>query len=103
MEMSSTFWIPDIINWWFQQEETHSKYADLSNVVHNTFPIIPHGVGVEVSFSLGRDSIGWWQSKTTGETLCGKVVITQFAQANNGIWQALTRNSIPQTQKMTAK
>jgi hypothetical protein len=69
MEISSTFWIPDITDWWRQQEETHSKYADLSNVVRDIFSIIPHGVGVESSFSLGRDVIGWRQSKTTGETL----------------------------------
>jgi len=25
MEISSTFWLPDITDWWRQQEETHSK------------------------------------------------------------------------------
>ena len=69
MEISSTFWIPDIPDWWRQQEETHSKYADLSNVARDIFSIIPHGVGVEASFSLGRDVIGWRQSQTTGKTL----------------------------------
>jgi len=59
MEISSTFWFPDITDWWSQQEETHSKYANLSNVACNIFSIIPHGVGVEASFSLGRDVIGW--------------------------------------------
>jgi len=53
MEISSTFWIRDIADWGRQQEETHSKYADLSNVARNIFSIIPHGVGVEASFSLG--------------------------------------------------
>jgi len=53
MEISSTFWIPDIAEWWRQQEETHSKYAHLSNVARDIFSIIPHGVGVEASFSLG--------------------------------------------------
>jgi hypothetical protein len=85
MEISSTFWIPDITNWWQQQEETHSKYADISKVVRDMFSIIPHGVGVEASFSLGRDVIGWRQSKTTGETLREKVIVRQFARANNGI------------------
>jgi hypothetical protein len=83
MEISSTFWIPDITYWWRQPEETHSKYADLSNVVRNIFSMIPHGVGVEASFSLGRDVIGWRQSETTGETLRGKVVVRQFARGNN--------------------
>jgi hypothetical protein len=85
MESSSTCWIPDITDWWRQQEETHSKYADLSNVARDIFSIIPHRVRVETSFSLGRDVIGWRQSKTTGETLREKVIVRQFARANNGI------------------
>jgi len=85
MEISSTFWLPDITDWWRQQQETHSKYADLSNVAHDIFSIISHGVGVEASFSLRRDVIGWRQSKTTGETLCKKVVVRQFVRANNGL------------------
>jgi hypothetical protein len=79
MEISSTFWIPDISDWWRQQEETHSNYADLSNVAHDIFSVILHGVGVEANFSLGRDVIGWRQSKTTGDTLPEKVIVTQFA------------------------
>jgi len=85
MEICSTFWIPDITDWWRQQEETHSKYANLSNVAREIFSIILHGVGVEASFSLGRDVIGWRQSKTTGRTVREKVVIRQFDRANNGI------------------
>jgi hypothetical protein len=85
MEISSTFWIPDITDWWRQQEETHSNCADLSNVACDIFSIIPHTVGVEASFSLGRDVIGWRQSKTTGDTLRENVIVWQFARANNGI------------------
>jgi len=85
MEISSALWIPDITDWWRQQKETHSKCADLSNVARDIFPIIPHGVGVEASFSLGQDVIGWRQSKTTGGTLREKVVVKQLARANNGI------------------
>ena len=85
MEISSTFWILDITNWWRQQEETHSKYADLSNVACDIFSIIPHGVRVEASFFLGRDVIGWRQSKTTHKTLREKVVVREFARANNGV------------------
>jgi hypothetical protein len=76
MEISSTFWILDITDWWRQAEELHSRYyADLSNVACNVFYIIPHCVGVVASFSLGRDGIGWRQSKTTGKTLSEKVVV----------------------------
>jgi len=85
MEISSTFRIADITDWWRQQEEMHSKYANLSNVARNIFTIIPHGVRVEASFSLSRDVIGWRQVKTTHETLGKKVIVRQFARANNGI------------------
>jgi hypothetical protein len=79
MMISTTFCILDITDWWRQLEEQHSKYADLSNVARDIFSIIPHGVGVEARFSLGRDDIGWRQSKTTGETVHEKVVVRQFA------------------------
>jgi hypothetical protein len=85
MEISRTFWIPDIPDWWRKQHETHSKYADLSNDACDIFSIIPCGVGVEASFSHSRDVIGWRQSKTTGETLRKKGVVRQFARANNRI------------------
>jgi hypothetical protein len=61
MEISSTYWLPDIIDWWPQHENTHPKYAYLSNVLCDIFWIIPHGVRVESSCSLGRDVIGWRQ------------------------------------------
>jgi len=85
MEISSTLWSPDISHSWHQQEDTHSKYADLSNVERKICCIIPHDVGVEARFSLGQDVIGWWQSKTTRETLRKKVIIRQFARANDRI------------------
>jgi hypothetical protein len=68
-----------------QHEEKHSKHADLSNVAHNIVSIIPHSVGVEASYSHGRDVIGWRQSKTTGQTLREKIIVRQFACNNNAI------------------
>jgi hypothetical protein len=47
--------------------------------------VIPHGVGVEVRFSLCRDVIDWRQSTTTGNTLREQVVVREFVPANNGI------------------
>jgi len=85
MEIRSTFWLPDKTDWCHQQEEAHTKYADLSNVAPYIFSIIRDVVGVEASFSLGKDVIGWRQSKTTGITLCDNVVVRQFARANIGI------------------
>ena len=61
------------------------KYPDRCNVARAIFFIIPHGLAVEASSSLGRDVIGGRQSKTTGEAFCQKVVVRQFARANNGI------------------
>jgi hypothetical protein len=83
IDISSTFSLLDITDWRRQHKDTHSKYADLSNVAHDIFSIIPHCVGVEASFSLGRDVIRWRQSKTTGVTLHKTVVVRQFAQANS--------------------
>jgi hypothetical protein len=54
-------------------------------VARDIFSIIPHGVGVEASCSLGRDVISWRQSKTTDETIPKKVLVRQLAQANNRI------------------
>jgi len=85
IEISITFWLPDITNWWYQQGETNSKYANLFNVAHDIFSILPHGLGVEARFSVGRDVIWWRQSKPTGETLCKKVIVRQYVWANNGI------------------
>jgi len=86
MEISSTFWWPHITEWWRQWEETHSKSGRIFNVGRNILSIIPHGVGVEASFCLGKDEIGWRQSRTTGETLPTMVVVMQFAWAHNGIF-----------------
>jgi len=85
MEISSTFWLPDITNWWHQQQQIHSKYSDLSNKAHDIFPIISHLVRVEASFSIAQDVISWWQSKITGKTLREKVIVRQFAWDNNSM------------------
>jgi len=85
MESSSTFWLLDITDWWHQQEEKHPQYANLSIVAEDIFPIIPHGVGVEASISLGWDIIGWRQSKATGGMPWEIVAVRQFAWANNAI------------------
>ena len=85
MEISSTFWLPEITEWWRQLADTHSQYADLSNLSGNIFSIIRHAVAVGASFCLCRDVISWRQSTTTGETLCEKVLVRQYSQANKVI------------------
>jgi len=86
MEISSTFWLPDITDWWQRQEETHSKYADLSYMACDIFSIILQLVGVEASNSLGQDVSGWRESETSGETLHEHVVVKQFSEANSGLY-----------------
>jgi hypothetical protein len=85
MGIGRTLWIRDIPDWWPQQEETNSKYANLSNLPPDIISIIPHVVGVEASFSLGLHVISWRQSKTIRKTLHEKVIVRQVARANNGI------------------
>jgi len=85
MEISRTFWLPDITDWWRKQEETHSKYADICNLARDIFSIVSQDVGVETSFSHRQDVIGWTQSKTTGGTLHEEVVLRHFTRANNGL------------------
>jgi hypothetical protein len=51
-------------------------YADLSNVACDIFSIIPPGIRVEACCSLGRDVVGWRQSKNMGETLFDEVVVS---------------------------
>jgi len=60
-------------------------YASISNVARDIFSFLPHGVGVEASASLGRDVIGWRQSKTTGLSHRENDIVKQFARANNEI------------------
>jgi hypothetical protein len=62
-----TFLLPDITGWWRQLEGTQSRYPELSNMARDILSIIPHEVGVEVRFYLGRDVIGWRQSSLPGE------------------------------------
>jgi len=103
MEMSRIFWIHDITDWWPQQGQTHSKCTDLTNVARDIFSIIPYGVGVEASFSLGRDVINRRQSPTTGETHRENIVVWQFAQANDRILASTDLELDTTTQKTTRK
>jgi len=82
-EISSTISLPHITDCSRKQEETHSIYANFWSVACDIFSIIPHAIGVEASFSLARDVIGWSQWKTTGETLVEGVVVRQCARANH--------------------
>jgi len=60
-------------------------YADLTTVTHDIFSIISHCVVVKARFSVGKNVIGWRQSKTTGQTLCETVIVREFPWAYNGL------------------
>jgi len=85
MEISSTFSIPDITDWWEQQEERHSKCADGCNVVGERSSIIPDGFGADSGCSLWQDDIDWRQSNNEGKSLCENVIGRQCARAHIGI------------------
>jgi len=85
MKISNILWLPDITDWWRQQEETYSMYTDLSNVAYGIFSSMPHAVGVEVIFSQGEDLIGWRQSKSTGEPLWEKGIVRHYSHNMNRI------------------
>jgi len=87
MEIRITFWIPDITNRWRKQEETHSTYTDLSNVIDDIFSFMPLAIGVEASFSVVWDDIVWRESKTTRETIREKVIVRQSTRGNSMILQ----------------
>jgi len=91
-EITSPFWLSDNTNWWYQQEETLSKYADLSIVERGIMPIKPHCVGVGASFSFGRDMVGWRQSKTIGEALRETRVVKLYSRAYN--WTLAVDNPV---------
>jgi hypothetical protein len=82
---TDAFWYPDVLLWWKEQLDLHTEYAILAQVARDVFSVMPHGVGVEASFSLGRDVIGWRQGKTSGTTLRDKVVVRQYARASSGV------------------
>jgi len=103
MENSSTFCLLDISDWWRQQEETHSKYADISNEVRDTVPIIPHGVGVEASFSLAEMLLAGGCQKPHAKPFAKKSLSGSSLEPIMGFLQALTQNWILQTQRTTRK
>lgn len=84
-EITASFWYPDVAGWWLKQETTMGEFRDLAKMARDIFSVMPHGVGVEASFSLGRDVISWRQSRTNGITLQHKVVVRQWARSNNGL------------------
>jgi len=89
MVIGSPSRLADITDWGRQQEETHSKYADLSNVARNIFSSTTHGIRVRAGLSLWRDIIGGRQSETTGERHQEKVVAKQFTLGNTGILEGV--------------
>lgn len=79
MEYSSTNWIPEISDWWHQEEETYPKYTNLSNVAQDILSIIPHVVAVEASVSHRQDVISRRESITIWETLDQNLAVRQVA------------------------
>ena len=103
MEISSTFRLPDITDWWRQEEETHQKYTDRSNVARDIFSVIPHGVGVEASFPLAEMLLAGGSQNPQARPFAKMSLYCSLLEPITGFWQAPTRNWIQQTQKLTRK
>jgi len=103
MENTCTFSIPDITDWWCQQKDMHSKYANTSNMACDMFSIIPHCVGVEAGFSHVRNIIAWSQSKTTGHAVRKMSLLGTLLEPIMVFWQAITQHRIQSTNKTTLK
>ena len=86
VEICRTYWIPDIIDWWRQYDETHPKYTDFSNVAREIISISPHGVRVEAGSSSGRDVMSWRQSNITGETIHKNVMVGSLLEPITRFW-----------------
>jgi hypothetical protein len=69
MEIRSTFWMLEITDCWWQQEEPHSKYVHHSDAVQYIFSITPHSVPADASFLFEPEVIGGRHIITTGETI----------------------------------
>ena len=68
-QLTAAIWKPDVAAYCREQEVSCMEYAPLARMACDVFSVIPHGVGVEASFSLGRDVLGWRQCRTSGDTL----------------------------------
>src|SRR5205085_11731697 len=77
-EITASFWYSDVGGWWLKQETSMGEYRDLAKMARDIFSVMPHGVGVESSFCLGRDVIEWRQCRTTG------VILQQKVDGGNG-------------------
>ena len=84
-ELTAAFWKPDVAAYWQEHEDSCTEYAPLARMARDVFSVIPHGIGVEASFSLGCDVLGWRQCRTSGDMLQKKVIVRQFSRSNPGI------------------
>jgi hypothetical protein len=97
MEISSTFWIQDITDWWHQQEDTHSNYVDLSNVARNIFSIVPHAVAVEADLPLAKMLLAVGSQEPQARPIAKMILEGSAHKPITGLWQPLSQSLIPQT------
>lgn len=81
--ISYTLWLPDITDWWHQQEKTDSINAALSDMARDIFCIILNGLGVKAIFHLGPDVNGRAESNPTRVMIQENDVVRRFDKANH--------------------
>lgn len=74
---------PDIGEWWHQQEKDNTVFKPLAKMARDVLSVIPHGVGAERSFSIGRMVVSWQQHGMTAETLKQRMIVRQDNNRRN--------------------
>jgi len=92
MENSSLFWILVITEWWQQQEETDSKYTNLS-MWRVTYSLPYHMVSEwRPGFPLGKMLLAGGSQKPQARACAKKSLYGRLLERISGFWQALTPN-----------
>lgn len=68
---------PDVADWWREQEKNETLFKPLAKMARDIFSVIPHGVGVEHSFSIARMVVSWQQHRMSAETLKQRMIVRQ--------------------------
>jgi len=86
MEIVSTFWIPEITDWWRQQRK-RTQSSPISQLWHEIFSLSYHMVSEwRPIFPLWEMWLGGGSQRPYGETLREQVFVIHFARANDGIF-----------------
>jgi hypothetical protein len=70
----------DFLEYW-RVEGVNNAAKPLVRMVRDVFSVIPHSVGVEGSFSLGRQAVSWRQHQMKADTLHWMIIVRQWRES----------------------